>query len=94
MSIRHFLTVFHQNVHLNISNNVAESKQPELNTAKTFISYRGHQIVHLDYERCIKTTVFKCSWGWRQKASETCRVLLKLLINILPSCITLVLYIY
>jgi len=40
------------------------------------------------------TTVFKCSWGWTQKASETCRVLLKLLINILPSCITLVLYIH
>ena len=40
------------------------------------------------------TTVFKCSWGWTQKASETCRVLLQLLINILPSCITLVLYIY
>ena len=28
------------------------------------------------------------------KASETCRVLLQLLTNILPSCITLVLYIY
>ena len=40
------------------------------------------------------TTVFKCSWGWTQKASETCRVLLQLLINVLPSCITLVLYIY
>ena len=40
------------------------------------------------------TTVFKCSWGWTQKASETCRVILQLLINILPSCITLVLYIY
>ena len=40
------------------------------------------------------TTVFKCSWGWMQKASERCRVLLQLLINILPSCITLVLYIY
>ena len=40
------------------------------------------------------TTVFKCSWGWAQKASETCRVLLQLLINQLPSCITLVLYIY
>ena len=40
------------------------------------------------------TTVFKCSWGWRQKASETCRVLLQLLTNILPSCITLVFYIY
>jgi len=40
------------------------------------------------------TTVFKCSWGWMQKASETCRVLLHLLINLLPSCITLVLYIY
>ena len=40
------------------------------------------------------TTVFKCSWGWTQKASETLRVILQLLINILPSCITLVLYIY
>ena len=40
------------------------------------------------------TTVFKCSWGWTQKASETCRLLLQLLINILPSCITLVLSIY
>ena len=40
------------------------------------------------------TAVSKCSWGWRQKASETCRVILQLLINILPSCITLVLYIY
>jgi hypothetical protein len=40
------------------------------------------------------TTVFKCSWGWTQIASETCRVLLQLIINILPSCITLVLYIY
>ena len=40
------------------------------------------------------TTVFKCSWGWTQKASETCRVLLQLLINILPSRITLVIYIY
>jgi hypothetical protein len=39
------------------------------------------------------TTVFKCSWGWTQKASETCRVLLQLLINILLSCITLVLYV-
>ena len=29
-----------------------------------------------------------------QKASETCRVLLQLLINSLSSCITLVLYIY
>ena len=29
-----------------------------------------------------------------QKASETCRALLQLLINILPSFITLVLYIY
>jgi hypothetical protein len=34
------------------------------------------------------------SWGWTQKTSETCRVILQLLINILPSCITLVLYIY
>ena len=40
------------------------------------------------------TTVFKCSWGWTQKASETWRAWLQLLINILPSCITLVLYIY
>ena len=29
-----------------------------------------------------------------QKASETCRAILQLLINILPSCITLVLFIY
>ena len=36
------------------------------------------------------TTVFKCSWGWTQKASETCRVLFHLLINILSSCIMLV----
>jgi hypothetical protein len=27
------------------------------------------------------TTVFKCSWGWTQIASETCRVLLQLIIN-------------
>ena len=40
------------------------------------------------------TTAFKCSWRWTQKASETCRALLQLLINILPSCITLDLYIY
>jgi len=40
------------------------------------------------------TTVFKCSWGWTQKSSETCRVLLQLLINILPSCIALVFFIY
>ena len=40
------------------------------------------------------TTVFNCSWGWTQKASETCTVILQLLINILPSCITLVLYMY
>jgi len=40
------------------------------------------------------TTVFKCPWGWMQKASKTYRVILQLLINILPSCITLVLYIY
>jgi len=40
------------------------------------------------------TTVSKCSWGWMQKASKTCRALLQLLLNILPSCITLVLYIY
>ena len=31
------------------------------------------------------TTVSKCFWGWTQKASETCRVLLQLLINILPT---------
>jgi len=36
------------------------------------------------------TTVFKCSWGWTQKASETCRAVLQLLINILPRCTTLV----
>ena len=40
------------------------------------------------------TTVFKCSWGWTQKASETCRAFLQLLMNILPSCIMLVLYVY
>jgi hypothetical protein len=40
------------------------------------------------------TIVFKCSWGWTQIASETCRVVLQLLINILPSCISLVIYIY
>jgi hypothetical protein len=37
---------------------------------------------------------FKYYWGWTQKASETCTVILQLLINILLSCITLVLYIY
>jgi len=37
------------------------------------------------------TTVFKCSSGWMQKASKTCRVLLQLLINTRPSYITLVL---
>jgi len=40
------------------------------------------------------TTVFKCSWGWMQISSETCRAVLQLPINILPSCTTLVLYIY
>ena len=30
----------------------------------------------------------------QKPSTETCRVLLQLLINILPSCITLVLYIY
>ena len=40
------------------------------------------------------TTVFKGSWRWTQKASETCRAILQLQINILPSCITLVLFIY
>ena len=40
------------------------------------------------------TTVSKRYWGWTQKASETCTALLQLLINILPSCMTLVLYIY
>ena len=40
------------------------------------------------------TTVFKYSWGWTQKASETYRVLLQLLINILPSYITLVFCMY
>ena len=37
------------------------------------------------------STISKCSWGWTQKASETCRAILQLQINILPSCITLVL---
>ena len=37
------------------------------------------------------TTICKCSWRWTQKASETCRAILQLQINILPSCITLVL---
>jgi len=37
------------------------------------------------------STVSKCSWRWTQKASETCRAILQLQINILPSCITLVL---
>ena len=44
-----------------------------------------------------RTIVFKCSWGWTQKASETCRVLLQLLINVLPSCIkvgSLCIYMY
>jgi len=54
MSTRHFLTAFHQNVYLNISNNVTEPKQAELNTAQTFTSYRDHQIVHLDHEQHIK----------------------------------------
>jgi len=40
------------------------------------------------------TTVSKYPWGRTQKASETCRALLQLLINTLPSCITLVLYMY
>ena len=37
------------------------------------------------------STVSKCSWRWTQKASETRRAILQLQINILPSCITLVL---
>jgi hypothetical protein len=40
------------------------------------------------------TTVFKYYWGWTQETSETCRVILQLLLNILPTCIALVLYIY
>jgi len=40
------------------------------------------------------TTISKCSWRWKQKASEICRAILQLQINILPSCITLVLFIY
>ena len=40
------------------------------------------------------STVSKCSWRWTQKASETCRAILQLQINILPSWITLVLFIY
>jgi hypothetical protein len=39
-------------------------------------------------------TFFKYSWGWMQKSSETCRVILQLLINILPSGIALVPYIF
>jgi len=39
-------------------------------------------------------TVSKCSWRWTQKASETCGAILQLQINIQPSCITLVLFIY
>jgi hypothetical protein len=38
------------------------------------------------------TTVFKCSWGWTQIASETCRLLLQLLINILPSSLYILTY--
>jgi len=37
------------------------------------------------------TTVSKCSWRWTQKASETGTAILQLQINLLPSCITLVL---
>ena len=37
------------------------------------------------------STVSKYSWRWTQKASDTCRAILQLQINILPSCITLVL---
>ena len=37
------------------------------------------------------STVSKCSWRWTQKASETCTAILQLQINILSSCITLVL---
>ena len=37
------------------------------------------------------STISKCSWRWTQNASETCRAILQLQINILPSCITLVL---
>jgi hypothetical protein len=40
------------------------------------------------------TRVFSYSWGWTQKASETCRVILQWVINFLPSCNALVLYIY
>ena len=40
------------------------------------------------------TTVSKLSRRWTQKASKTCRAILHLQINILPSCITLVLFIY
>jgi hypothetical protein len=50
-------------------------------------------IDHAKHQRLL-LQFFKCSWGWTQIASETCRVLLQLLINILPSCIMLVLYIY
>jgi len=37
------------------------------------------------------STISKCFWRWTQKASETCTAILQLQINILPSCITLVL---
>ena len=37
------------------------------------------------------STISKYSWRWTQIASETCRAILQLQINILPSCITLVL---
>jgi len=43
---------------------------------------------------CLLVTAIILYMFRTQKASETCRVLLQLLINILPSCITLVLYIY
>jgi len=37
------------------------------------------------------SAISKCYWRWTQKASETCRAILQLQINILPSCFTLVL---
>ena len=37
------------------------------------------------------STISKCSWRWTKKLSETCRAILQLQTNILPSCMTLVL---
>ena len=45
----------------------------------------------LTYIHCISLNCFWYSGRRTQKASETCRAILQLQINILPSCITLVL---